>query len=56
MLRDWLDSAVKGVISIEALTNNWQAMQRHICDTPRVRKRRSLEDLETFNTKLQSLS
>jgi hypothetical protein len=56
MLCDWLQNAVKGVVSIGAVIGNWPAMARHICDTPRARKRRRLDDLETFNTKLHSLS
>jgi hypothetical protein len=56
MLCDCLQNAVKGVVSIDAITNNWPAMARHICDTPRARTRRRIDDLETFNTKLHSLS
>jgi len=56
MLCDWLDITVKGVTSIDTIINNWLAMARHICDTPRARKRRRLDDIETFNTKRHTLS
>jgi len=56
MLTEFLCTTVKGVISLRALTDNWTSLSRHICDTPRARRRRSLDDLKTLKTNYPALS
>ncbi len=56
MLSDNLRMTVKGVIGLHALTDNWSSLSRHICDTPRRRKRRHLGQLKTLNAMYETLS
>lgn len=56
MLNDALQTAVKGVITLNMLTDNWPTIKRHVCDTPRNRKRRSTRDLTAMSTACDALS
>ena len=56
MLTEFLRTAIKGVIPLRALIDNWDSLSRHICDSPRARHRRNLSDLKTFENHYRSLS
>lgn len=44
-----LRSAIKGVIPISQLREDWAGLRRHLCDSPRKRRRRTLASLKTLN-------
>jgi hypothetical protein len=48
MLSDGLLTAVKGVITLAMIRDNWPDLTRHIRDTPRKRKRKTPNDLTTL--------
>ena len=50
VLTDWLRQAVKGVITLAALRDNWDGMRRHLCDSPRSRSKRTLADLPVLRS------
>lgn len=56
MLTDFLRTTVKGVTSLRALTEGWTGLIRHVCDTPRARESRSLNDLTTLQANSAALS
>jgi len=56
MLTDLLCTTVKGVTALRALAGHWSGLRRHICDTPRARQRRSLNDLNALKTNYSALS
>ena len=56
MLTDLLCTTVKGVTTIRAWTEHCTSLSRHICDTPRARRRRSLDDLKTLKANYPALS
>ena len=56
MLNEALHTAIKGVITLPMLAENWPDLTRHICDTPRKRKRKGLRELTTLLAACESLS
>jgi len=54
ILADWLRQAVKGVITLAALRDNWTDLHRHLCDSPRQRRRRTLDHLPVLTTFLDT--
>ena len=56
MLTDLLRTTVKGVTSLRAVTENWTGLIRHVCDTPRARESRSLNDLQALQANSATLS
>lgn len=56
ILNEALHTAIKGVITLPMLAENWPDLTRHICDTPRKRKRKGLRDLNTLFAACESLS
>ena len=54
MVTDSLRAAIKGVITLAQLRQTWPKLRRHLCDSPRKRRRRTLGGLtalcETVST------
>jgi hypothetical protein len=48
MLTDSLLAAIKGAIPIRHLPKQMAHLRRHLCDSPRKRRRRTLDSLTTF--------
>jgi hypothetical protein len=44
-----LRSAIRGVIPISQVRGGWAGLRRHLCDSPRKRRRGTLASLKTLN-------
>lgn len=51
LLTEALRAAIKGVIRITATRTHAAALQRVLCDRPRRRRRRTLDDLPNFSSR-----
>lgn len=56
MVTDSLRAAIKGVITLAQLRHAWPKLRRHLCDTPRKRRRRTLGGLTALCETAQHLS
>ena len=56
VVADWLRAAVKGAISMAHLSSEWTHLRRYLCDTPRKRRRRTLDALDSLSQAAKALS
>ena len=56
MWAEYLASAIKGMISLRGLCAETTGLMRYLCDSPRKRRRRAIQQLPTLAAAMSLLS